>query len=210
MILMKTRFRKGARFSLVKERETYMNKIFGTDDVRRILAEFDKNAETGIIRDLYDVYSFMPVYDKMHVSAFAEALGNDLAYVPDPLISTMDYSPSDRLVNSLTGVIGSVATDAVSSILPVGTDPQTTEDYFRWHAGEAVRKLCEALLKNDKTTTPTDELRACAEQGEYRPICSLSWYLYALYVKRGIITPTNFGLLLRRVNCRPWGIKFFG
>ncbi len=184
-------------------------KIYDTQDVKEIIEKYETQGKDDDIAALCEVYTLFP-------NKFGDDFGNlvaeikrDLKYDPNPYISTMDYTPSDRVVGAFNKLCCKDTAKKISAVIPCKDNALMLENYFRWHAGEVVRKVFDLLGDDAEFRSVFSELKKYAEYGEYRAVCALSWYVYALLVKHGYVTATENGLLLRRVNCRPWGLKFY-
>lgn len=184
-----------------------MSKIYTTDNVKRIIAEY-ASGSVGVLAPLYSVYVGLPFSDAADAKLFIADLERDIAYDPDPYISTMDYTPSDRIIGCFNAICDDKVAEKLSCILS-DVNGSDVENYFRWHAGDVVKRA-ESILGDEKAFAAIFfDLRTYAENGERRVVCALSWYIYALLSYRGYICAPENSLLLRRVNCRPWGLKFF-
>lgn len=128
----------------------------------------------------------------------AERLRRDLEYDPSPYISTMDYRPEDRLA----GVVHPLWSDALTLCLHdrlIGmTGKGRDEDLFRWNRA----LICDNIFA------------AAGDVGVLLPECDVLPSFYCPYafsrLHMGGLVTAQSGILLRRTNCRPWGIKPLG
>ncbi len=165
-------------------------KIYTTGDVKKLLARADSAAFHALLK-AYGVPS-------VQTHEAAAILERDIAYDPNPYISTMDYRPEDRLAAEVhplwTDALTRELADRCADVL--GT--KHAEDFFRWNRSEVCRRIFEAA-------------GICGITLPAEPVLPSFYCPYAFSRLYGAgYTDAGSGVLLRRTNCRPWGFKPVG
>lgn len=175
-------------------------KEYTSENVKEILS--GKGGETALAELLSAYSDNCAVECENGEESVLTALRRDLAYDPDPYISTMDLKPEDRIASRVHPQWTDELTEALAGVCGelLSGDGARAENFFRWNRNAAFSAVISAAKK-------TGIALSCTEQPErlsfFCPYAFSRLYM-AGYVERGS------GILLRRVNCRPWGIKPIG
>lgn len=139
---------------------------------------------------------FHPEDGEAALQRAVSALSRDLRYEPNPFISTLNYTPADALASR----IAPLWTDEITHRLAALAAPLSdAENFFRWHRMSAY----DMILNAAGAEIPLPPAR---EEGALDFLCPFAYS--SLYM--GGFVGAGSGILLRRVNCRPWGIKPIG
>ena len=159
-----------------------------TESTIKELLENTSSAEYMKLADAYDG-KYLPHGDT------AERLRRDLDYDPSPYISTLDYKPEDRLAGVIHPLWSDELTRCLYDRLMGITGNGRDEDLIRWNRAFICDNIF-AAAKEAGVLLPNDDVMPSF----YCP------YSFSRLYMSGLVKAQS-GILLRRTNCRPWGIK---
>lgn len=168
--------------------------MFTTEKIKDLVNNIDLTPGKGLCKAIYEYSGILSDNDKHPLYEVLSALRNDLLYDPDPFISTLDYKPEDRLAGIVSGLWTDELTDELHNLCTSEINGGHAEDFFRWHRYDAMKRI-ECAADKCKISLPEKTMLSF-----YCP------YAFARLYMAGF-TDAGSGVLLRRVNCRPWGIK---
>lgn len=180
-------------------RRTYM-KEYTAETIEKTIAARDRaqHALRELLRSYMGIRSDGSEYPE---EDGVRALIRDIRYDPDPYISTMDYTPADRAASLVHPLWTEEMTKRLSDISgDLLADDIRAENIFRWNRTEIYSLIMRAA---DASAVSLPEVYMPDALSFYCP------YAFARLYMSGA-TGAGSGVLLRRVNCRPWGIKPIG
>lgn len=179
------------------ERRIFRNDMITAEYVKSVLNEARGGVAGERATALAREYcGFSPEDGEAAFERAMSALRYDLRYDPDPFISTLNYTPADALASR----IAPLWTNEITLRLAALAVPQAdAENFFRWHRMRAYDMIINAAGA-DIPIPPA------GEEGTLDFLCPFAYS--SLYM--GGLVDAGSGILLRRVNCRPWGIKPIG
>ena len=164
----------------------YVMMYYTADSIKELLKD-TSSAEFLRLADAYDG-KYLPHGDA------AERLRRDLDYDPSPYISTLDYKPEDRIASIVHPLWSDELTHCLYGRLAGMIGKGRDEDLFRWNRAFVCDNII-AAAKDAEVRLPSDVMPSF-----YCP------YSFSRLYMSGLVTAQS-GILLRRTNCRPWGIK---
>lgn len=171
--------------------------MYTTEKIKELISDIDLTPENELCKAIYAYTGILSSRGDQSFYAALTAMKSDLTYDPDPHISTLDFKPEDRLAGVVSFLWTDKLTDELHNLCLSEISGEYAEEYFRWHRYDVMQYI-ERAADNYSIALPDKNMLSF-----YCP------YAFAKLYMAGKVSAGK-GVLLRRVNCRPWGIKPFG
>ena len=172
--------------------------LFTTKYIKELLAS-SYGRENDLKRVIAAYSGNLPGNDTASLTQGIELLKRDLSYDPDPHVALLNFTPEDRLAHFVHPLWSDRLTARLAELCCDEIVSGEAEELFRWDRAETYGRISAAAKDIDV---------ALPESGSER-YSFYSPYAYSRLYIAGIV-PFGTGILLRRVNCRPWYVKPIG